>query len=348
MGPTKLLSRRSAKLDHGFCRYTYPHACSPVFACIAHSKWHEFLFVSAAHFNSEFSSVNSDRRVIGHRSSTVPLERHRCAFHIVQRHTHTFISLISHSHGKDTEYFHHVKRFSTVSRNNVHIRLLWVLSLALLPEQHFSQVMNPTSLNMKVAQMSCLLRTATMKIQWELKILSWDKHHLLWRLKKMLFRRHGVSKNTEERMFVVDSGASMHMLSKKDLRSDEMDTLRRSRNPTTGVTANGESANKRGGTSVCVHELDLFVTVQLLEETPAVVSLGKLCSEHGCSYEWKKSETPQLAQNGKTITCIMDNCVPLVVPGLSSSSSSNSASTSNQDQRNSQNLLVNPKHPQIQ
>ena len=38
-----------------------------------------------------------------------------------------------------------------------------------------------------------------------------------------------VSRNTEERMFVVDSGASMHMLSKKDLSSDEMDTLRRSR-----------------------------------------------------------------------------------------------------------------------
>ena len=35
-----------------------------------------------------------------------------------------------------------------------------------------------------------------------------------------------VSKNTEERMFVVDPGASMHMLSKKDLSSDEMDTLR--------------------------------------------------------------------------------------------------------------------------
>ena len=60
-----------------------------------------------------------------------------------------------------------------------------------------------------------------------------------------------VSKNTEERMFVVDSGASMHMLSKKDLSSDEMDTLRRSRNTTTVVTANGGSANKRGGTSVC-------------------------------------------------------------------------------------------------
>ena len=46
---------------------------------------------------------------------------------------------------------------------------------------------------------------------------------------------------TPERVFVfIDSGASMHMLSKKDLGSDELDTLRRSRNPTLVVTANGE------------------------------------------------------------------------------------------------------------
>ena len=49
-----------------------------------------------------------------------------------------------------------------------------------------------------------------------------------------------VSNNTEERMFVVDSKASMHMLSKRGLSSDELDTLRRSRNPNTVMTANGE------------------------------------------------------------------------------------------------------------
>ena len=48
------------------------------------------------------------------------------------------------------------------------------------------------------------------------------------------------SKRPEEREFVVDSGASMHMMSKKDLRSDELDTLRISRNPTVVLTANGE------------------------------------------------------------------------------------------------------------
>ena len=61
----------------------------------------------------------------------------------------------------------------------------------------------------------------------------------------------------------------MHMLSKKDLSSDEMDTLRRSRNPTTEVTANGEvQTNKEA--QAYVHDLDLFVTVQLLEETSSL------------------------------------------------------------------------------
>ena len=96
-----------------------------------------------------------------------------------------------------------------------------------------------------------------------------------------------VSKNTEERMFVVDSGASMHMLSKKDLSSDEMNTLWRSVTPTTVMSAYGEVQTNEEA-QVYVQDLDLFVTVQILEETPAVLSLGKLCSEHGCSYEWKK------------------------------------------------------------
>ena len=80
------------------------------------------------------------------------------------------------------------------------------------------------------------------------------------------------SKTPEERAFVVDSGASMHMLPKKDLSSDEMDT------------ANGEvQTNKEA--QVYVHDFDLFVTLQLLGNTPAVLPLGKLCDEHGYTYE---------------------------------------------------------------
>ena len=44
----------------------------------------------------------------------------------------------------------------------------------------------------------------------------------------------------EEREFVVDSGASMHMISQKDLIFDAMDTLTTSYSPTIVLIANGE------------------------------------------------------------------------------------------------------------
>ena len=68
-----------------------------------------------------------------------------------------------------------------------------------------------------------------------------------------------------------------------------MDTVIKSRTPTVVLNANGE-VQTGAEAQVYVHDLNLFVTVQLLEETPAVQSLGKLCSEHGCSYEWKNGE----------------------------------------------------------
>ena len=43
-----------------------------------------------------------------------------------------------------------------------------------------------------------------------------------------------------EREFVVDSGASMHMISEKDLNSAELETLTRSKSATTVITANGK------------------------------------------------------------------------------------------------------------
>ena len=44
----------------------------------------------------------------------------------------------------------------------------------------------------------------------------------------------------EEREFVVDTGASMHMICKKDSSDAEMDTLTKSCSPTMVITANGE------------------------------------------------------------------------------------------------------------
>ena len=65
------------------------------------------------------------------------------------------------------------------------------------------------------------------------------------------------------------------MVSKRDLNSAELETMRTSRSPTTVMTANGEVQTREEATA-CVKELDFFVTVMLLEETPAVLSLETL------------------------------------------------------------------------
>ena len=48
------------------------------------------------------------------------------------------------------------------------------------------------------------------------------------------------------------------------------------------MTANGEVQTREEATEN-VKEWDLFETVMLLEETLAVLSLGKLCEDHGFS-----------------------------------------------------------------
>ena len=70
----------------------------------------------------------------------------------------------------------------------------------------------------------------------------------------------------------------MHMISRKDLNDAEMDILTKSCSPTTVITANGEVQTHEEA-AVYVKELDIFLTLKVLENTPAVLSLGKLCDE---------------------------------------------------------------------
>ena len=105
-----------------------------------------------------------------------------------------------------------------------------------------------------------------------------------------------------------------------------MDTLTKSCSPTIVITANGEVQTPEEAT-VYVKELDIFLTMTVLENTPAVLSLGKLCDENGYSYEWINGQKPHLTENGIRIPCNTENFVPIVVPGLSSSSSGSSSAS---------------------
>ena len=97
----------------------------------------------------------------------------------------------------------------------------------------------------------------------------------------------------EEREFVVDSGASIHMISKKDLNNTGMDTLTKSCTPTIVITANGE-VQTHEETTVYVKESDIFLTMKVLENTSAVLSLGKLYDENGSSHVWINGQKSHL------------------------------------------------------
>ena len=96
-----------------------------------------------------------------------------------------------------------------------------------------------------------------------------------------------------------------------------------------------------------VKELDMFLTMKVLENTPAVLSLGKLCDENGYSYD---GQTPHLIKNGNRIICNTENFVPIVVPGLSSSSSGSSSTSRTpmrQESHSSSSSSSSPSSPTV-
>ena len=102
-----------------------------------------------------------------------------------------------------------------------------------------------------------------------------------------------------------------------------MDTLTKSCSPTIVITANGEVQTHEEARCTS-KKLDIFLTIKVLENTSAVLSLGKLCDENGCSYEWINGQKPHPIKDGIRIQCNTENFVPIAVPGLSASSSSGS------------------------
>ena len=93
-----------------------------------------------------------------------------------------------------------------------------------------------------------------------------------------------------------------------------MDILTKSCSPTIVISANGEVQTHEEAI-VYVKELDILLTMKV----------GKLCDENGYSYEWINGQKPHLIKDGIRIICNTENFVPIVVPGLSSSSSGSSS-----------------------
>ena len=108
--------------------------------------------------------------------------------------------------------------------------------------------------------------------------------------------KHHPRLNQKKRESVVDSGTSKNMLSRKDFNSAELETVRVSRNTTTFITASGEVQTNEDAT----RDLDLFLTVQLLEDTPPTIFRGHFREDqvlHGVDGRSNTKYFPQKAGN---------------------------------------------------
>ena len=114
-------------------------------------------------------------------------------------------------------------------------------------------------------------------------------------LRRLLQPMEKCKTNEEATVYVYDPDLFLTVQIFEVLSLDELETLRKSRNSTTVVTAKREVQTNEKAT-VYVHDLELFVTVQILEGTLAVLSPGKLCEQHSYSYEWTSGQKPQLTK----------------------------------------------------
>ena len=118
-----------------------------------------------------------------------------------------------------------------------------------------------------------------------------------------------------ERTFIVDSGASFHMVSYEFLRPEERKFVRKLENPVKLDTAAGPT---EAGfvTTLYVKSLDIMIIALVMTvRVPAVLSMGRLCTDEGCRVCWEPwTATPAIVgpKGGAPLDCGCQTLVPCI------------------------------------
>ena len=115
------------------------------------------------------------------------------------------------------------------------------------------------------------------------------------------------------RTLIIDSGATFHMVNRNTLTPQERKTVRSC--PTISLnTANGSTSTSEIA-DVHVQDLDITVTALILKDTESVLSMGKLVNENGYSVSWPAGKAPVLSKNGKHVSVLQSQNVPVLQVG---------------------------------
>ena len=112
-------------------------------------------------------------------------------------------------------------------------------------------------------------------------------------------------KRPEEREFVVDPGASMHVLNRTDLNSAELETKRVSRNPTTVITATRTSANSYTFTA----------RSSSWRYKSSRTRLQSCRQANSATHEWASGQKPNSTNSGKVMQHgeLCTDCCPRII-----------------------------------
>ena len=110
---------------------------------------------------------------------------------------------------------------------------------------------------------------------------------------------------------MVDSGSCFDLINRGDL-TEAMQNRVRQGDPVPLATANG-AVDARDRVKVNLRNKGGNFDALVLEDTPSVLSLGRLCMEEGYKFVWEPGELPQLVPpKGRAITLSMKDRVPIL------------------------------------
>ncbi|MDP7560267.1 MAG: DNA cytosine methyltransferase, partial [Planctomycetota bacterium] len=128
-------------------------------------------------------------------------------------------------------------------------------------------------------------------------------------------RRARLRQMTGGRLYIVDSGASYHMIDAAELTDKELSTKRQLKRIIRLQTANGVCEVKED-VAIYVRELRLTVRALLSSGCPPILSLGKLCNEHRFRYVWNAEDVPYLKKGNVKVHCDPTSNVPFITESL--------------------------------
>ena len=115
----------------------------------------------------------------------------------------------------------------------------------------------------------------------------------------------------DAREYLVDSGASFHLVSKETLTDQERSTIFQLRHPIPCQTANGEVLITEK-VRVYIRSLKMTVVAALLDLTVSVLSMGVLCDEEGFDFHWWAKTCPYLEKGNLRVYTQPQSNTPLI------------------------------------